>query len=195
MLASSMTRTVFLSIFKGFKRNVGFPVVFSDSYWRTLFRDRRPEIHATNPDGSWVARWVQIIAAQSLPWLVCDQCASMFEFSRTNARDAAIRQAEPEGTGPADQREAAGTAARAWHHVFGRWPVSVRDETWEEGSSCSFCGKGFSPKEELALVDEKSLAKLRSISGLGTALEPPVVIDHRNFWKICSLCITGGYLL
>lgn len=45
---------------------------------------------------------IEDYAKNATPWLVCERCSHMFKFDRQIARDSAVRNVAPPGSGPAD---------------------------------------------------------------------------------------------
>lgn len=80
-------------------------VLTTRAYWEFILSNassyQAPE---TLTDG------IKLLANQSTGWLACESCSKMFTFDRHIAKDCAVRQANPPGSGAIDVYLAAGVA-------------------------------------------------------------------------------------
>ncbi|GAB2826504.1 hypothetical protein GCM10027176_33630 [Actinoallomurus bryophytorum] len=166
-------------------------VVVSEAYWRLYATKIRA--HMMEDDAEWdehmqllmFARMLQHVASSRTPWLICEDCSEFFLIKRDEARSHAVSEVSPPKCGPVDPSECVQVAAKAWEHVFGRWPASA--EQPEVVDSCDLCAKKIYRRETAGSVGRARFEEFRASGIIDSApLSPPRPGDK---WLLCQICL------
>lgn len=85
-------------------------VTTSSRYWSFIFKGL-----PTSPESVMMRMKIPKEQASSqTPWLVCESCSGMFEFDRANAKECAVKNITPFGSGSADYDKVSSAATQGY---------------------------------------------------------------------------------